>query len=414
MKKQLILQFNYHLFILISCFAFTFVAFSAGINNSQPYSEQYKLKKNIPAEKIKFSDTEKATYLEELEKKALNLDRVKGKIFRTKKNMTNSGKWETLQDGNKVWRLKVCAKGATGIGFNIQKLNIPDNARIYFYNADKSYQIGPFGQKDCKQHIKYLDVSAVLGEEVIIEYNEPKQKLANFEPEMVIASIFYRFAPFPMSFFEESMNIEQVRIEKIIADTLQELLIKTIMKAPDPGNINYTHTPDIDIKKDGHWTDIPNKGRIWRMGIHIDFAHGMALEFEGNFPEGSNLYVYTPDKSFISPLYKYGNDGELLRMGTSENNKIIIEYFEPKKQLGKSKLLLKRIQIRPILSSNQRIEDCTTPCSPNIVLASSPDLYDNYNGPSFADTGIDLTQINTLKKAVGANCNSPQPQTQQL
>ena len=98
----------------------------------------------------------------------------------------------------------------------------------------------------------------------------------------------------------------------------------------------------------------------------------------------------------------------------NENNKIIIEYFEPKKQLGKSKLLLKRIQIRPILSSNQRIEDCTTPCSPNIVLASSPDLYDNYNGPSFADTGIDLTQINTLKKAVGANCNSPQPQTQQL
>ena len=150
------------------------------------------------------------------------------------------------------------------------------------------------------------------------------------------------------------------------------------------------------------------------MGIHIDFVHGMTLEFKGNFPEESNLYVYTPDKSFISPLYKYGNDGELLRMGTSENNKIIIEYFEPKKQLGKSKLLLKRIQIRPILSSNQRIEDCTTPCSPNIVLASSPDLYDNYNGPSFADTGIDLTQINTLKKAVGANCNSPQPQTQQL
>ncbi len=90
---------------------------------------------------------------------------------------------------------------------------------------------------------------------------------------------------------------------------------------------------DVDISKEGEWTDIPElNGRIWRAGILSRDAINISVNFDDFYiPEGARLQLYNEDRSDVSRIYnsKENNESGLLGSWFVEGDLIWVEYFEP-------------------------------------------------------------------------------------
>jgi PKD repeat protein len=95
-----------------------------------------------------------------------------GKVFDVNYDLSNSGTWETLADGSRVWRLAVSSTGALSINFFFTDFFMPKGAMLYVYNEDKSTLLGNFSELNNNDAGK-LAVAPTLGSKSIIEYYEP-------------------------------------------------------------------------------------------------------------------------------------------------------------------------------------------------------------------------------------------------
>jgi lysyl endopeptidase len=98
-----------------------------------------------------------------------------------------------------------------------------------------------------------------------------------------------------------------------------------------PWRFGFNNYTNLGLNNSGTWFDLPNGDRIWLLKIVCDNALTINLTFnQTSIPEGNELYVYNPDKSFI--LGKFTDyhlyDGEL---GTElvPGSEVIVEYFVP-------------------------------------------------------------------------------------
>lgn len=159
---------------IISLLLFTSNSVIAQISyGGLPLSYSVKLKKLIPFELMKNVDVNKL-----LLEDTINTQ-LKGKPLRFAKkinvnfNTENSGVWDTLPNGNKIWRLGVKSNGAYSIGITFNKYYLPPGSNFFVYNVNKSQLLGAFTNKNNKQS-QVLSISPVKGDAIIIEYNEPK------------------------------------------------------------------------------------------------------------------------------------------------------------------------------------------------------------------------------------------------
>jgi uncharacterized protein (DUF2249 family) len=87
-------------------------------------------------------------------------------------NLKNSGKWENLKNGDRVWRLELDGRhlprvANTSISFKENSFKIPKGAALYLYTPDKTDVCGPITAWD--SYVKDL-----AGNTIILEYYEPK------------------------------------------------------------------------------------------------------------------------------------------------------------------------------------------------------------------------------------------------
>ena len=68
----------------------------------------------------------------------------KGYGFDVSYSLENSGTWEELIDGGKLWRLKIKSQDACSINLIYDKFCLPEGANFFIYNNDKSMVIGTF------------------------------------------------------------------------------------------------------------------------------------------------------------------------------------------------------------------------------------------------------------------------------
>ncbi len=100
-----------------------------------------------------------------------------GYSFSTNFNIHQSGTWDELPNGGKVWRMRFQAKGALSVNFLLEDFNIPQGANLYIYNNERTDIIGAYDfQQNNEDNI--LSTWLVQGEDIWIEYYEPK-KVAN-------------------------------------------------------------------------------------------------------------------------------------------------------------------------------------------------------------------------------------------
>ncbi len=97
-----------------------------------------------------------------------------GLVHKVKLNLTNSGIWQTLPNGNRVWQLKIYAPDATTINLNYDKFDLPAGAKLYVYNETLQDVLGPFTHQNERPNKRFA-TSLVRGEYCIVEYHEPKK-----------------------------------------------------------------------------------------------------------------------------------------------------------------------------------------------------------------------------------------------
>jgi len=96
-------------------------------------------------------------------------------------NLQNSGTWEILEKGDKLWRLGIECPGAYTINLTFDNYYLPPGARLYVYNAKKSHLIGAFTEIN-NQEDKIFATTLVMGDAIVIEYYEPHN--AKFSGEL--------------------------------------------------------------------------------------------------------------------------------------------------------------------------------------------------------------------------------------
>ncbi|CAN5384789.1 hypothetical protein BH09BAC1_BH09BAC1_18880 [soil metagenome] len=103
---------------------------------------------------------------------------VKGNSFRfgqdmdVNLNLSNAGQWQTLKNGNRVWRMGIKSAGAYTINLIFSEFFMPEGASMYVYSADKSMVLGAFTSANNQGHGKF-STDVVKGDHTIIEYYEP-------------------------------------------------------------------------------------------------------------------------------------------------------------------------------------------------------------------------------------------------
>lgn len=85
----------------------------------------------------------------------------------------NAGEWTELPNGDRIWRLTVRSTNAKSINVIFDDFYLPEGASIHMYNQDRSHLVGAYTPiLNNPDHT--LGTELVMGEEVTIEYYEPK------------------------------------------------------------------------------------------------------------------------------------------------------------------------------------------------------------------------------------------------
>ena len=88
-------------------------------------------------------------------------------------HLANSGKWETLENGDRIWRIRFYSEGAKTMNFLFSDFYMPEGATLYLYNNDKSDLLGAYDSSQNNER-RILGTWLVNGDDIWLEYYEPK------------------------------------------------------------------------------------------------------------------------------------------------------------------------------------------------------------------------------------------------
>src|SRR5690606_81401 len=92
-------------------------------------------------------------------------------------NLSNSGIWSSLPNGDRIWQLSIQCSDALSINLLYDKFWLPDGAKLFLYTSDKSHTIGAITSQNNKGTVEDLQGFAtglLYGESITLEYYVPK------------------------------------------------------------------------------------------------------------------------------------------------------------------------------------------------------------------------------------------------
>lgn len=108
--------------------------------------------------------------------------------------LENSGTWETLPDGSRLWRLTIHCPGAKSVNLLYDAFWLPIGATLYLYNETRSHVIGGFTARNNNsprgQSIGY-GTGLVYGDKITLELHEPANPEA--PAELSIAQVVHGY-----------------------------------------------------------------------------------------------------------------------------------------------------------------------------------------------------------------------------
>ena len=113
-----------------------------------------------------------AVALQDAEREAAGLPPRFAIPFRMNVDPDQRGEWETLRDGNSVWRLRVEAPGARSINLGFSSFELPRGAQLLLYSEDGRHVVRPFTAADNDAHGE-LWTPIVPTESLIVQLTVP-------------------------------------------------------------------------------------------------------------------------------------------------------------------------------------------------------------------------------------------------
>lgn len=105
--------------------------------------------------------------------------------------LNNSGLWEQLPNGDRVWRLVVRIPEALGLVALYDRFIIPAGALLYVTNADKSVVWGGFTSANNPDPTSGYSTAMIAGETTVFEYYEPASARGQGQISIDKFSYFY-------------------------------------------------------------------------------------------------------------------------------------------------------------------------------------------------------------------------------
>lgn len=87
-------------------------------------------------------------------------------------SLTNSGYWQDLPDGARLWRLNLQVPGALTVNLLYSRYFVPEGGKLFIYNADYEMVLGAFTSFNNKEHGEF-STAPVAGDLITVEYYEP-------------------------------------------------------------------------------------------------------------------------------------------------------------------------------------------------------------------------------------------------
>jgi PKD repeat protein len=84
----------------------------------------------------------------------------------------NSGQWDNLPGGGRIWRVTIKCNGAQAIGLNYNQLQLPSGTDIFVYTPDHINVIGAFTSTEIPENKKFA-TRPLSGDVMVLEYFEP-------------------------------------------------------------------------------------------------------------------------------------------------------------------------------------------------------------------------------------------------
>ncbi|MCX6283508.1 MAG: BACON domain-containing carbohydrate-binding protein [Bacteroidetes bacterium] len=86
--------------------------------------------------------------------------------------LNNSGHWDVLSNGDRIWRLGIACPGAFSINLTFDHYVLPSGATLFVYNLDRSSVIGAFTDYNNRNDSVFA-TTLLPGDQITIEYFEP-------------------------------------------------------------------------------------------------------------------------------------------------------------------------------------------------------------------------------------------------
>ena len=113
----------------------------------------------------------------------------------------NAGTWTEFSDGSKIWRLEIISKNAKAIGLYYDRFIIPKGGKLFIYSEDKKQLKGAYTSINNPKKQEFA-TELILGDKVILEYNQPAFVTENLD--LFIGEISYMYRG--IASFEKGIN----------------------------------------------------------------------------------------------------------------------------------------------------------------------------------------------------------------
>ncbi|WP_158447796.1 trypsin-like peptidase domain-containing protein [Aquimarina longa] len=175
--------------LILSLFC-VFAMNSQVITGEKPISWTMQSKKSITPMLMKKFDLNKINAEDAKNDRDQSIPWRFGYEYKVNYGLDNSGVWEELSNGDRIWRINIISKGAKTLNFIFDTYKMPEGAKMYLYNDDKTDLLGAYTSVfNRPDHM--LGTWLVEGDNIWVEYYEPAS--VKGQGELNIAKVIHGY-----------------------------------------------------------------------------------------------------------------------------------------------------------------------------------------------------------------------------
>ena len=115
-------------------------------------------------------------------------------------NIENSGTWDLLDDGSRIWRIKIKSEDAFSINLIFNEYHLPKGAELFAYSENFEMVLGAFTSFNNKDY-GGMAISPIEGDVIFLEYYEPNS--SDFRGQLNISHVVHGYKDV---FFKENRD----------------------------------------------------------------------------------------------------------------------------------------------------------------------------------------------------------------